>query len=135
MGANYYHSFQTMATKVLVNTIGQHIVADTKQVEEKETKAIIAYLVENPRVASYSRDDDGNVNVGFAPYCVLSDEFQFTIRAENIVSILEPRDDVKDQYEKLVGVGTDVDVLNGVKPAEEEAESEAVEEKEPVAAE
>lgn len=91
-----------MATKVLVNAIGQHIVAEAKQIEEKETKKIIAYLVTNPRVASYSRDDDGNVNVGFAPYCVLSNESEYTIRAEHIVSILEPREDVATQYAEMV---------------------------------
>ena len=90
-----------MAVKVLVNAIGQHIVSDAKQVEEKETKKIIAYLLTRPRVASYSRDDEGNVNVSFSPYCVLSDEAEFTIRAENIVSILDPREDVATQYLEL----------------------------------
>jgi hypothetical protein len=113
-----------MAIKVLVNAVGQHIVADAKQVEEKETKKIIAYLLTNPRVASYTRDDAGNINVGFAPYCVLSDEAEFTIRAENIVAILEPRADVSTQYEQLVA------------PKEEAAEEETVvAEAEPVAAE
>jgi hypothetical protein len=91
-----------MAVKVLVNAVGQHIVSEAKQVEEKESKKIIAYLLENPRIASYTRDDDGNINVGFAPYCVLSDEASFTIRAENIVAILEPREDVSTQYVQLV---------------------------------
>ena len=109
-----------MAVKVLVNAIGQHIVAEAKQVEEKETKKIIAYLLTQPRIASYSRDDDNNINVGFSPYCVLSDEAEFTIRAENIVSILEPREDVASQYTELT------------KPAE--ADEEVAEEaEEPVA--
>jgi len=103
-----------MAVKVLVNAVGQHIVSEAKQVEEKESKRIIAYLLENPRVASYNRDEEGNINVGFAPYCVLSDEASFTIRAENIVAILDPREDVREQYTSLVSV-----------PAEEEAEEEA----------
>lgn len=96
-----------MAIKVLVNAVGQHIVADAKQVEEKENKRIVAYLLNNPRVASYSRDDDGNINVGFAPYCVLSDEVEFTVRAENIVAILEPRNDVSEQYTALVSPQTE----------------------------
>ena len=113
-----------MAGKVLVNAVGQHIVSEAKQVEEKESKKIIAYLLENPRVASYTRDDDGNINVGFAPYCVLSDEASFTIRAENIVAILEPREDVASQYTALTT------------PAEEPAAEEtAVADAEPVAAE
>lgn len=111
-----------MAVKVLVNAVGQHIVSEAKQVEEKESKKIIAYLLENPRIASYTRDDDGNINVGFAPYCVLSDEASFTIRAENIVAILEPREDVATQYTQLVT------------PAEEAAEETVVADVEPVAA-
>ena len=119
---HYYINKLTMAVKVLVNAIGQHIVSDAKQVEEKETKKIIAYLLTRPRVASYSRDEEGNVNVSFSPYCVLSDEAEFTIRAENIVSILDPREDVATQYLELT------------KPAEdeedeaEEAVAEVVEE-------
>ena len=101
-----------MAVKVLVNAVGQHIVSEAKQVEEKETKKIIAYLLENPRIASYNRSDEGDINVGFAPYCVLSDEASFTIRAENIVAILEPREDVATQYIQLVA------------PPEEEAAAE-----------
>ena len=113
-----------MAVKVLVNAVGQHIVSEAKQVEEKESKKIIAYLLENPRVASYTRDDEGNINVGFAPYCVLSDEASFTIRAENIVAILEPREDVASQYTALTT------------PAEEPAAEETVvADAEPVAAE
>ena len=104
-----------MAVKVLVNAVGQHIVSEAKQVEEKETKKIIAYLLENPRIASYNRSDEGDINVGFAPYCVLSDEASFTIRAENIVAILEPRADVSEQYAQLTA-------------PEEEATEEAVEE-------
>ena len=104
-----------MAVKVLVNAVGQHIVSEAKQVEEKETKKIIAYLLENPRVASYNRSEEGDINVGFAPYCVLSDEASFTIRAENIVAILEPRADVSEQYTNLVSP-----------PAEETTEEETV---------
>jgi len=114
-----------MAVKVLVNAVGQHIVSEAKQVEEKETKKIIAYLLENPRVASYTRDDEGNINVGFAPYCVLSDEASFTIRAENIVAILDPREDVATQYTTLVTPPA----------AEEPAEETVVADVEPVAAE
>ena len=91
-----------MAVKVLVNTVGQHIVADAKQVENKETKELVAYWVKNPRLAAYSRDDDGNLAVGFSPYCVLSDEQEFTLRVESVVAILEPREDVLTEYERII---------------------------------
>lgn len=117
-----------MAVKVLVNAVGQHIVSEAKQVEEKETKKIIAYLLENPRVASYTRDDEGNINVGFAPYCILSDEASFTIRAENIVAILDPREDVATQYTNLVTPAVTEDEVTepvaDVEPVAEETEAE-----------
>ena len=91
-----------MTVKVLVTELGSHIVAETKQVENKESGEVIAYWVSNPRVASYSRDDNGNINVSFSPYCMISDENEFSIRASNIVSILEPREDVVTRYNDIV---------------------------------
>jgi len=111
-----------MAVKVLVNSIGQHIVADTKQVENKETKEIVGYWLKNPRVGSYSRDENGNINVQFSPFCIMSDEQEFSYRANDIVSILEPRQDVIDSYTKLTTPAT-------------ETTEEVSDEAEPVAAE
>ena len=91
-----------MTVKVLVNQIGQHIVASTKQIENKETKDIIAYWVTDPRVASYSVTEEGEINVQFAPYCLISDEKEFSIRATNIVAILEPSEQVRQRYEEIV---------------------------------
>ncbi len=110
-----------MAIKVLVNTLGQHIVADAKQVENKETKELIAYWVKNPRLAAYSRDEQGNLAVGFSPYCVLSDEQEFTLRVESVVAILEPREDVLSEYDRIIENGA------GFVPANEAVEPESVE--------
>ena len=112
-----------MTVKVLINEIGAHIVADAKQVENKETKEVIAYWVKNPRVIAYSRGEDGNVNVSFTPYCLVSDEQEFSIRASNIVAILEPRDDVKASYEEIVfppeaEAAPEVEVVEGADAAE-----------------
>ena len=88
-----------MAIKVLVNAIGQHLIADVKQVENTETKEILAYWVREPRVVSYvPGDEEGDIRVRFSSYCVLSDEAEFSIRAENIVAILEPKEDVAESY-------------------------------------
>jgi len=99
-----------MTVKVLVTELGAHVVAETKQVENKESGEVIAYWVSNPRIASYSRDDNGNINVSFSPYCMISDENEFSIRAAYIVSILEPRDDVKTRYEQLINPTTETEV-------------------------
>ena len=39
-----------MAIKVLVNQLGQHFVADVKQVTNEETKELIAYWVTDARL-------------------------------------------------------------------------------------
>lgn len=115
----------TMAVKVLVNTLGQHIVADVKQVENKETKELIAYWVKYPRVAAYSRDEEGAIAVGFSPYCILSDEQEFTIRTESVVAILEPRADVVTEYERIIEGDSVTSVA--AEPEVTEPEAEVVE--------
>ena len=91
-----------MAIKILVNQIGQHIIADTKQVENKETNELIAYWVSNPRLVGYTRSEDDSIAVNFNNYCLVSDENEFTIKESNIVAILEPRDDVLQSYKSKV---------------------------------
>ena len=90
-----------MAIKVLVTAIGQQIVADTKQVENKDTKELVGYWLENPRVISYvpSTDPENTgISVRFGSYCAVSDETSFSLAKEHIVAILEPRADVLEAY-------------------------------------
>ena len=91
-----------MTVKVLVTALGQQIVADTKQIENKETNDLVGYWMENPRVVAYQQNEEGGLSVNFAPYCMVSDEASFSIRAEHIVAILEPRADVVEAYTNLV---------------------------------
>ena len=90
-----------MAIKVLVTAIGQQIVADTKQVENKDTKELVGYWLENPRVVSYvpsSDPENTNISVRFGSYCAVSDENSFSLAKEHVVAILEPRADVLEAY-------------------------------------
>ena len=87
-------STKNMAVKVLVTQIGQQIVSETKQVENKETGDIVGYWLTQPRVVNYTKDEEGNIGVNFTPYCLVSDEAEFSVRAEHVVAILEPRADV-----------------------------------------
>ena len=113
-----------MAVKVLVTNIGQHIIADVKQVENKETKEVIAYWVKNPRVISYQLDEQKQVNVNFGMFCIVSNENEFSLRADHVVSILEPREDVTERYDEIVNpTETEVAELTPVVPTEEEANS------------
>ena len=114
-----------MAIKVLVTAIGQQIVADVKQVENKETKEVVGYWLTEPRVVTYQTDEDGNVGVNFGSYCLVSNEAEFSVRAEHIVSILEPREEVVERYNLIVNPPA----VEGEEPA-----AEVVEEKEEVPA-
>jgi len=91
-----------MAIKVLVTAIGQQIVADVKQIENKETQEIVGYWLTHPRIVQYTQDEDENIGVNFVSYCLVSDETEFSIRADHIVSILDPRQSVSEGYTKLV---------------------------------
>ena len=113
-----------MAIKVLVTAIGQQVIADVKQVENKESKEVVGYWLTNPRVVTYQTDDEGNVGVNFGSYCLVSNENEFSVRAEHIVTILEPREEVTERYQTII------------KPADaeevEEADAEVVAEEEKV---
>jgi len=91
-----------MTVKVLVTAIGQQIIADTKQIENKETNDIVGYWLSQPRLIQYSQNEDGNLGVNFATYCLVSDEAEFSLRGDHVVSILEPRQDVVDAWKLLV---------------------------------
>ena len=91
-----------MAVKVLVTEIGQQLIADVKQVENKDTNEVVGYWLKAPRVVIYNRTEDGNISVGFGNYCLVSDEQEFSVRANHIVAILEGRDDVVAKYEEVV---------------------------------
>ena len=51
-----------------INELGQHLVADVKQVTDTETKQLIAYWVKQPLMISYTRtegEQDGGLTVTF----------------------------------------------------------------------
>ena len=119
-----------MAVKVLVNALGQHVLADTKQIENKETGDVVGYWVDQPRLVYYNQGEDGEVSVNFGSYCLISAENEFSVRAESITSILSVRPEVEEAYNKAVfgepaaednGDGTVTTEVsdNGVAPATE----------------
>ena len=101
MAGCYFIHWTIMSVKVLVSALGQQIIADAKQIENKETKDLVGYWLDKPRVIVYNTAEDGGVSLSFAPYCLVSDETAFSIRSEHIVAILEPRADVLVAYNAL----------------------------------
>ena len=132
-----------MAVKVLVNALGQHILADTKQIENKESGDVVGYWLSNPRLVYYNQGEDGEVSVNFGSYCLISAENEFSVRAESITSILSVREEVEEAWRKAVfgeeavdnGDGTvTTEVPEAVAP-EVEAAPETVQPEEVVGAE
>ena len=50
----------------------------------------------------YNQGEDGEVSVNFGSYCLISAESEFSIRAESVTSILEPREEVEEAWKKAV---------------------------------
>ena len=91
-----------MAIKVLVGLAGNQLIADTKQIENKETGEVVAYWVKNPQTLNYTQNEDGTVGLGFGSYCLVSDENEFSIKEPAIVAILEPKAEVVEAYNKKI---------------------------------
>ena len=117
-----------MTVKVLVTAIGQQIVAETKQIENKETNEIVGYWLSQPRTVQYNRDDDGNLGVNFGLYCLVSDEAEFSLRGDHVVAILEPRQDVVDAWKQLVYPEAPEEAAEGEDAAADEPVAEVAEE-------
>ena len=47
-----------MTVKVLVTALGQQIVSEAKQIENKETGDLVGYWLENPRVVGYTQNEE-----------------------------------------------------------------------------
>ena len=121
-----------MTVKVLVTQLGQQIIADAKQIENKETNDIVGYWLSQPRVIQYTQNEAGEVGVNFASYCVVSDEAEFSLRADHVVAILEPRDDVATAYR---AVAFPEPVVDEAAEGEDAAADEPVADAEPVSVE
>ena len=88
-----------MSIQVLVNALGQHLIADVKQVENTETGEILAYRLLEPRLVAYSADQETKaITVNFISTCAVAVTSEYDVRADHIVSILPPLPDVEEAY-------------------------------------
>ena len=88
-----------MAIKVLINALGQQIISDVKQVENSETGEVLAYWLREPRICAYeAAEDQDGLSVRFASTCLVGVTGEYSVRADHIVSILDPREEVLEAY-------------------------------------
>ena len=55
-----------------------------------------------PLPTTNNLSSESQVNVSFGQFCLISNESEFSIRADHIVSILEPRAEVEERYVGIV---------------------------------
>lgn len=87
-----------MTIKILINALGEQTIAEVKQVENSETNEILAYWLREPRVIAYQPDENGGINIRFISTCLAGITGEYSVRAEHIVSILDPREEVLEAY-------------------------------------
>lgn len=92
-----------MSIKVLINALGQHLIADVKQIENSDTGEVLAYWLREPRLCSYvPNEDKTGVSVRFVSTCTIAVTGEYSVRADHIVSILDPREEVLEAYRTQV---------------------------------
>ena len=91
-----------MTVKILVTNLGQHTIADVRQVSNKETEEIVAYWVKEPRNITYRQSEEGGISIDFSPTCPVAVTTEYAIRADYIVSILDPISQVEQKYVEVV---------------------------------
>lgn len=117
-----------MAIKVLINALGQHLMADVKQVTNTETNVLVAYWVKDSRLISYSKSDDveGGVTINFVDPCPVSSDVDYSISESHIVSILDPKPEVLEAYLERVCPEVPEDLETVMKVEGEEPVAEPV---------
>jgi len=98
-----------MSVKLVVLKSLEEVIADVKELvlgEEGEEK-IIGFLLTEPRTLSLSRamtlneeEDPNRVSVNFVKWQPFSDDKQFQIPADWVVTIAEPLERLKTSYEE-----------------------------------
>lgn len=91
-----------MAVKVLINQIGQHIIAEVKSVTNRDTEELVAYWVTEPRSVIYSASEDGSTNIRLTSPCPVGITTEYAIAAPHIVSVLDPTEEMELYYDKEV---------------------------------
>jgi len=97
-----------MSVKLVVLKSLEEIVADVKELvlEEDGKEKIIGFLLTEPRVLSLSKmvplneEERDRVNVNFEKWQPFSEDKQFQIPADWVVTIAEPLDQLKSSYEE-----------------------------------
>ena len=82
-----------MSVKIVILKSLEDVIADVKEMISVDK--VIGYVLENPYVVSLNAEGD---KVGFYPYAPLSKDTSIPIPCDWVVSVVEPRDEIKNSY-------------------------------------
>lgn len=105
-----------MSVKLVLLKSGEQLIADTMELitkDEKEEEVMCGYLLKNPHKIEYkkpvllleNREDalsDGEIQISLSPWLILSEDEQVPIRADYVVTVVQPVKTVVDLYEEKV---------------------------------
>ena len=98
-----------MSVKLVVLKSLEEVIADVKELvlEEDGKEKIVGFLLTEPKVLSLSRavplneeETQDRINVNFEKWQPFSDDKQFQIPADWVVTIAEPLERLKSSYEE-----------------------------------
>ena len=98
-----------MSVQLLVLKSSEEVIADVKELvlEENGKQKIIGFLLKEPRALSLSRsmtlneeEDPGRISVNFVKWQPFSDDREFQIPADWVVTICNPLERLKTSYEE-----------------------------------
>lgn len=100
-----------MSVKLLVLKSSEEVIADVKELvmENNGKEQVVGFLLKEPKTLSLSRamtlneeEDPTRVSVNFVKWQPFSDDTQFQIPADWVVTICEPIARLKTSYEEQV---------------------------------
>jgi len=108
-GNPFYNLEKKMSVQLLVLKSSEEVIADVKELvlEENGKQKIIGFLLKEPRALSLSRsmtlneeEDPSRISVNFVKWQPFSDDREFQIPADWVVTICNPIERLKTSYEE-----------------------------------
>ena len=104
-----------MSNKLVLLKSGDQIIADVKELVDspnEEASNLCGYLLTNPHKIEYNKpillsessnlETDGEVQITLSPWIILSNDQIIPIRADYVVTIIEPVKSLLDLYEEKI---------------------------------
>jgi len=92
-----------MSVKLITFRTAQTLIGS---VEDKED----SYVIKQPIQVMLQPTQDGNVNIGFAPFLEYAEEFKtgITIPKDSVMTVTTPVQEVLNQYNRIFGSGIEI---------------------------